>query len=98
MMAFVDPAMADRTVIALRNAASVMISEGGCRTSEFHCPAPSLHTKAKALGGDGWRRCRERQRHPIASATHAIVEAVPITMQVPAVGASSWLTSSFWFR
>ena len=50
--------------------------------------------RAQALGMHRGDRRRARQAMPIASAMHAIVLAVPITMQVPAVGASRPLTAS----
>ena len=96
MSPLVEPPIACRTTSALRNAAAVITSLG------FGPPLSAIATAWRPLASAERRRsawvagmlAECGSARPMISTMHAIVLAVPITMQVPAVGARRPLTAS----
>ena len=93
--ALVEPPTACSTVNALVNAEADMIERGTMRSrarATARAPAASLaRRRAECTAGIA---ALPGIAMPIASVTSAIVDAVPMTMQVPTVGASFALISS----
>ncbi len=95
-MPLVEPPIACSTISALRNARSVNSSVGrgepAFAISTARLPlASAMRTRSACTAGTAAAYGSE---NPSASITHAIVLAVPITMQVPTEGASRPLTTS----
>ncbi len=81
--------------MALRNAAGVMISLG--RGPPFASATACFAGRfCRGYGRHGWQGSCQRARRamPSASTRQPIVLAVPITMQVPCVGARRPLSTS----
>src|ERR1700749_2623506 len=96
MRPLVDPPIACITICAFRNEDSVRNSLGfgplALAIAAATLPLASAERKRSACGA-GIVALIGSDR-PSASVTHAMVEAVPITMQVPTDGASRPLTAS----
>ena len=96
MIPLVEPPMASSTRIAFSNAAGVMICAGVTPDSARRTACAPVLLRSEAAGPH--RRtgmaAPPGSIMPSDSAMHAIELAVPITMQVPAVGASSDETAS----
>jgi hypothetical protein len=94
MIAFVEPPMADMTVSAFSNASRVMISRAsrGSRASATACRPVAVACRSRSPDGAGGV-APPGSIMPSASVTAAMVDAVPITMQVPAVLTSDPSTS-----
>ena len=96
MSPLVEPPIACSTTCALRNEAAVRNSLGfgpfALAIAAATLPLASAERKRSACGA-GIVALIGSDR-PSASVMHAMVEAVPITMQVPTEGASRPLTAS----
>ena len=95
MSAFVDPPIACKTISALLNAFALRMSRA--REPPLASAAARRPDASASRNRSAWTAgiaAAPGNVIPSTSATQAIVLAVPITMQVPAVGASRSLTAS----
>src|ERR1700687_1279273 len=95
MSALVDPPIACNTVRALVNALGDITAPGAgpdCASATALAPEASARRRRSACTAG--MVAAPGRLIPIASVMHAIVLAVPMTMQVPAVGARRELTAS----
>ena len=96
-MAFVEPLSASKTLIAFSTDFSVMISLGSIGFSTIRAAAePDASAALRRSACTAGIAAVPGMVIPRVSATQAIVEAVPITAQLPAVVASRPSISSIW--